>query len=90
MFKKGKTFIIAKIHGTDLVICSHSREGKILSYSQITTVTQPFSFIPPQYVTKERFAPFSAVKQTGSDRSCLLFKNRQAGPRSAIGRAPGS
>ena len=25
---KGKTCIIAKFHGTDLVICSHSRERK--------------------------------------------------------------
>ena len=32
-FRKGKTHIIAKFHGTELVICSHFREGKTLSYS---------------------------------------------------------
>ena len=35
---KGKTHIIAKFLRTDLVICSHSREGETLSYSQINTV----------------------------------------------------
>ena len=35
---KGKTRIIAKFLWTDLVICSHSREGKNPSYSQINTV----------------------------------------------------
>ena len=35
----GKTGIIAKFHWTDLVICSHSREGKSLSYSEINTVS---------------------------------------------------
>ena len=39
LFRKGKTLIIAKFHRTDLVICSHSREGKTLSYSQINTVS---------------------------------------------------
>ena len=35
----GKTCIIAKLHRTDLVvICSHSREGKILSYCRINVV----------------------------------------------------
>ena len=38
LFKKGKTGIIAKLHGTDLVICSHSREWKTPSYGQINTV----------------------------------------------------
>ena len=28
LFGKGKTPIVAKFHGTDLVICSHFREGK--------------------------------------------------------------
>ena len=28
---KGKTHIVAKFDGTDLVICSHSREGITLS-----------------------------------------------------------
>ena len=35
LFRKGKTSIIAKFHRTDLVICSHSREGKTPSYSRI-------------------------------------------------------
>ena len=38
LFRKGITYIIAKFHGTDLVIYSHSREGKTPSYSQINTV----------------------------------------------------
>ena len=38
MFRKGKTGIVAKLHRTDLVICSHSREGKTPSYSQINMV----------------------------------------------------
>ena len=33
LFRKGETGITAKLHRTDLVICSHSREGKIPSYS---------------------------------------------------------
>ena len=38
LFRKGKNCTIAKFHRTDLFICDHSREGKILSYSQINTV----------------------------------------------------
>ena len=38
LFRKGKTFIIAKFHRTNLVICSYSREGKAPSYSQISMV----------------------------------------------------
>ena len=38
LFRKGKTCIIAKFHGTDLVICSHSREKKTLSCNQINMV----------------------------------------------------
>ena len=38
LFRKGKTCIIAKFYRTDLVICSHSRERKILSYRQINTM----------------------------------------------------
>ena len=37
--RKGKTHIIAKFHRTDLVIESHSREGKPPSYSRINTVS---------------------------------------------------
>ena len=36
--RKGKTCIIAKLDRADLVICSHSREGKNLSYIRINTV----------------------------------------------------
>ena len=45
LFWKGKTHIIAKFLRTDLVIRSHSREGKNLSYSRINTVgcTKHFS-----------------------------------------------
>ena len=35
---KGKTHIIAKLHWTDLVICSHFREGKTLSNGQGNTL----------------------------------------------------
>ena len=35
---KGKTRFTAKFLRTDLVICSHSREGETLSYNQINTV----------------------------------------------------
>ena len=36
LFRKGKPHIIAKFHKANLVICSHSGEGKTLFYSQIT------------------------------------------------------
>ena len=39
LFRMGKTSINAKFHKTDLAICSLSRDGKILSYSQINTVS---------------------------------------------------
>ena len=35
---KGKTFIIANFHRTDLVICNHSWERKSLSYSGINMI----------------------------------------------------
>ena len=35
---KGISGIIAKFHGTDSVICSHSRKGKTLSCGRINTV----------------------------------------------------
>ena len=48
LFRKGKTCVIAKIHRTDLVICSHSREGQTLSYRRINTVYYHLypSFLP--------------------------------------------
>ena len=33
---------MVKFHRTDIVICSHSREGKTLSYSRINTAYQGF------------------------------------------------
>ena len=38
LFREGKTHIIATFRRTHLVICSHSREGKTLSYIQINMV----------------------------------------------------
>ena len=38
LFRKGKIRIIATFHRTDLVICSHSIEGKPPSYSQMNMV----------------------------------------------------
>ena len=38
LFTKGDTCIKAKFHRTDLVVCSHFREGRTLSYSQINTI----------------------------------------------------
>ena len=45
----GKTHIIAKFHWTDLVICSHSREGITPSYSRINMV----SFLMPAQAETE-------------------------------------
>ena len=39
------THFIAKTHRTDLGICSHSRPGKTLSYSQKNTVVCVFSHL---------------------------------------------
>ena len=36
LLRKGKTRITAKFHMTDLVIFSHSRERKTLSYSRVS------------------------------------------------------
>ena len=38
LYRKDKICIIAKLHWTGLVICSHSREGKARSYSRINMV----------------------------------------------------
>ena len=43
LFRKGKTRIIAKCLGVDLVICSHSIEGETPSYNRINTVLEPIS-----------------------------------------------
>ena len=42
LFRKSKTGIIVKFYRTDLVICSHFREEKTLSYSQINMVIYEF------------------------------------------------
>ena len=42
LFWKGKTCIIAKFLRTDIVICSHSREGKTVPYSRINMVCLNF------------------------------------------------
>ena len=40
LFRKGKTRITAKLHRTDLIICTHSKEGNTSSYSRINMVGQ--------------------------------------------------
>ena len=40
LFRKGKTCITAKLHMTNLIICTHSREWKAPSYSRINTVLE--------------------------------------------------
>ena len=40
LFRNGEIHIIAKYHRTDLVILSHSREGKTKSYGQINMVIE--------------------------------------------------
>ena len=35
LFRKCKTGITSKVHGTDLATCSHSREGESSSHNQI-------------------------------------------------------
>ena len=56
----GRVKFIVKFHRTDLVICSHSREGKTLSNSQINTVNH----IPTRVlvVFKNIYCIFLAVK----------------------------
>ena len=50
LFRKGKTRITANFDRNDLVICSHSREGKPPSYSQINRVKEVFfSCNQPQF-----------------------------------------
>ena len=38
LFRKGKACIIDTFHITDLLVCSHARQGKTLSHSQIQKV----------------------------------------------------
>ena len=42
--RKGKTCILAKLRTTDIVIRSHPREGKTLSFGQINTIFTVFRF----------------------------------------------
>ena len=52
---KGTTCIIAKLHRTDLVNCSHSREGKPPSYSRINNgrCLRLFGLGKPCYTIKQ-------------------------------------
>ena len=50
LFRTGKTGIISKFYRTDLVICSHSREGKTPSYSQINMVTALWIHVSYHYL----------------------------------------
>ena len=59
MFTKGKTSIIAKLHRTDIVTCSHSREGETPSYSQTNTVVLYGSHL---HVLEGIFSPVTYVK----------------------------
>ena len=42
MFRKGKTCIIAKLHHTEIFICSHSREENTTSHSRINAVFRKY------------------------------------------------
>ena len=57
LFRKGKTCIIGKFDRTDLVFCSHFREKKMLSYSQINMVREYFE-IPYFSAYKTEAFPF--------------------------------
>ena len=45
LLRKDKTHTIAKFRRTDSVICSHSRVGKTLSFSQINMVSICIHFV---------------------------------------------
>ena len=49
LFRKGEFLIVAKLHRTDLGICSHSREGKTQSFSRINTVSYE-SYLPRRHI----------------------------------------
>ena len=65
----GKTYI-TDFHGTDLVICSHSIEGKIPSYSLINTVV-------PFYVMLIRLYLKSRIDQQALPFLLLFYFTRQ-------------
>ena len=79
LFKKGNTGIIAKFRRTDLVIFSHSREGKTPFYSRINKIYSlkrvKVSFIKIHVVEFENSTdPDEAAhnEQTHLDLHCLL------------------
>ena len=75
LFRKGKTHIIVKFHMTDLVICSHSREEKTLTYSRINMVD------PAETALIERSGDKTVVQNLGCCKStkCYIFKYMQTG-----------
>ena len=85
LFRKGKTCIIAKIHGTDLFAISHSTEGKPLSYSQINMVNKcdtiitvkPFQtlFVSETVLIHPMFSRDSLILTFFSFRILVVFAN---------------
>ena len=74
LFSKGKTCIIAKFQKTDLVICSHSRQGKTPSYSQINTVVLPLTWMSSGQSEKLFEAARVCFETSPSDTSRVLAK----------------
>ena len=64
MFRKGKPSIIAKFYGTDLVICSRSKEGKTPSYSRINTVNV-------ELLVRSNLKDSTEIRWAGSNNVCL-------------------
>ena len=52
LLSKGKTCNIAKFHGTDLFICSHSREEITPSYSRINMVNSHIIALKHYYLSR--------------------------------------
>ena len=77
LFRKGITRIIANFLRTDLVICGHSREGEIPSYSRINTVVEFANSIDP-YLNVHCLPPYSYfnIKYLGQKLSVLNFSFR--------------
>ena len=53
LFRKGKTRITAKLHRADLIICTHSREGKprlIAEYGNLDGMVIEMAKFPLKYV----------------------------------------
>ena len=62
-----KTCILTKFHRTDLVICSHSREGKTPSYSRINTLPIHMNNVTCHY--------FSANDVAATSENSFYFTN---------------